>query len=406
MNLLVLRMIRLTQGAPSPADGVMCAMSSINGVPSCVDSLLLTKMLRQTWHSDAIIQTDCCDSIGYVKKYLQVSPAQALAEYIGAGGGAYFGFDVQMYRQQMVEGLKNGAIKQSDLVTIGTRVIETELKLGFFDQHSPDYPYANESAALNWALLDGPTHRELAAETAAKATVLIKNRENLLPLGAANRVTAQAAAKPHLAVVGPFARCAGGLCYAHDYAGTPSFTNDFASSISSMATKIGWPAVSYAQGSNDTCATRCDSSLPSHWIPCAPSAAATVALDKAVALAQTADITVLAVGLGEKVEGEGCDRPNMTLPHSQQLLYDAVSKTVRSRGKKLIVVVVSAGGVDIDETVADAVLWQPYGGQASGDGLVRVLFGEYSPTARLPETFYKQVGTTQTPFGCTIHALF
>jgi len=128
----------------------------------------------------------------------------------------------------------------------------------------------------------------------------------------------------------------------------------------------------------------------------------------------------------------------MTLPHSQQVLYTAVAKAVQASKKQLIVVLVSAGGIDVDETVvsrkarrsgvafgpsltdclwmqADAVLWQPCkftsngspititkpmfltgclwladGGQASGDGLVSVLFGDYNPTARLPETFYKQ----------------
>jgi beta-glucosidase len=55
-----------------------------------------------------------------------------------------------------------------------------------------------------------------------------------------------------------------------------------------------------------------------------------------------------------------------------------------------VLVLVSAGGIDVDESVADAVLWQPYGGQASGDGLEAVLFGDYSPSARLSQTFYKQ----------------
>ena len=282
-------------------------------------------MLREVWQSDAIIQTDCCDSVGFVQTFLKITPAEALAQYIAAGGGAYYGFDGNMYRPLLMEGLKNGTIKQSDVVAIGTRVIETELKLGFFDQHSADYPYANESAALDWGLLDGSAHRELAAEAAAKSTVMIKNN-NILPLGAANRVTTQVVAKPRLAVVGPFARCDGGLCYAHDYAGTPSFTNDFASSISSMAAQLGWPPVSYAQGSNDTCATRCDSTLPSHWVPCKPDAAAAAAVDEAYSLAQTADITVLAVGLGEKVEGE------VPTPHNDDLAGANHSALIRSRG--------------------------------------------------------------------------
>jgi hypothetical protein len=250
-------------------------------------------------------------------------------------------------------------------------------------------------------LLDGASHRALAAEAAAKSTVLLKNG-GLLPLnsghGGADVVTEQTQAaikkKPKIAVVGPFARCTGGLCYAHDYHGTPSFTNDFVDSITQRAQKEGYPAVTYAQGSNDTCASSCDSRANragQHWVPCEPDTGiAAAAIATAVAIASVADMTVLAVGLGEKVEGEGCDRPNMTLPYSQQLLFNAVTAAVTSAGKQLVLVLVSAGGVDVDESVADAVLWQPYGGQAAGDGLTAVLWGDYSPSARLPETFYRQ----------------
>ena len=38
-------------------------MSRLNGVPSCGNKLLLDTQLRQAWHSDAIVQTDCCDSV-------------------------------------------------------------------------------------------------------------------------------------------------------------------------------------------------------------------------------------------------------------------------------------------------------------------------------------------------------
>jgi beta-glucosidase len=166
-------------------------------------------------------------------------------------------------------------------------------------------------------LLDGTIHRALAAEAAAKCTVLLKNTGGMLPIGSNNKLKKS----PQIAVVGPFARCTGGLCYAHDYFGTPSFTNDFALSITQRAAALGYPAVTYAQGSNDTCAKSCDSranSAGKHWIPCEPDetsgGVAAAAVAEAVAMASKADITVLALGLGNKVEAEGCDRPNMTLP--------------------------------------------------------------------------------------------
>lgn len=122
------------------------------------------------------------------------------------------------------------------------------MKLGFFDQHRSDFPFANGSAALAWSLLDGTSHHALAVEAAAKSTVLLKNAGGLLPLGRPPTQQAQSLMKkPSIAVVGPFARCNGGLCYAHDYAGTPSLTNDFMYSITQRTQKEGgYPAVTYA----------------------------------------------------------------------------------------------------------------------------------------------------------------
>lgn len=133
-----------------------------------------------------------------------------------------------------------------------------------------------------------------------------------------------------------------------------------------------------------TCGWRCgNGEINECWT--SPGDAAT-AIQEAVAAAAAADVTILAVGLGAQVEAEGCDRFNLTLPGVQQALQEAVSKVA----KKLVLVVVSANGVDFDDSVANAVVWAPYGGQMAGPGLVDVLLGRTNPSARLPVTFYKQ----------------
>jgi beta-glucosidase len=76
----------------------------------------------------------------------------------------------------------------------------------------------------------------------------------------------------------------------------------------------------------------------------------------------------------------------MTLPLLQRQLLTAVSAVA----KKLILVVVSAGGVDVDESKAAAVLWAPYGGMEAGSGLADVLFGSVNPSAKLPLTVVTQ----------------
>lgn len=94
------------------ADGIMCAMTELNGVPSCVNHFLLTDLLRTEWQSDAIIQTDCCDSLQTVSSfgYKNLTKSEALALSVREGLGIYFGYWVGNFREWMMENLGNGTI--------------------------------------------------------------------------------------------------------------------------------------------------------------------------------------------------------------------------------------------------------------------------------------------------------
>jgi beta-glucosidase-like glycosyl hydrolase len=114
----------------------------LNGVSSCGNPLLMTTMLRQAWQSDAIIQTDCCDSIQTMSDYNKsLSKQEALAKAVNDGLGVYFGYWVGPFRDMMQWNLGNGTIKPETVVAAGQRVILSFMRLGFFDDHSPDYPF-------------------------------------------------------------------------------------------------------------------------------------------------------------------------------------------------------------------------------------------------------------------------
>ena len=248
-------------------------------------------------------------------------------------------------------------------------------------------------------------------------------------------------------------------CYLHSYNGFPTNTTSFYGGIAASAkaageairdcalfithgmrvcgvesdaaadqcSRVAGASVTYAIGANLTCPqvtrsggavadfTCLDSQNASGFY----SPAAADAIAAAVAAAKSADVTVLAVGLGAIMEAEGNDRVNLTLPSNQRALLDAVGKAA----KKLVLVVVSAGaskltrisrylskgsiakcgfycvvdvalvcegGVDLDESQADAVLWAPYGGEEAGSGLADVLWRNTPPSGRMPVTVYHQ----------------
>ena len=317
-----------------------------------------------------------------------LTKADALAMAVNDGLGNYYGYWVQPMRSFLSEALGNGTVKPDTILAAGQRVLLSFFKLGFFDMHSASYPWHNES--IPWSQLDSSEHRKLARESAAKSTVLLKN-DGILPLSP----PPSSSSSSSIAVIGPFARCDGtpgsrgeqnGTCYLHSYNGNPSSISSIYAGIAAAAG--GSATTTYAQGSNATCGWKCSGKAPAGEAECWTRAGspAAVALSTAVDAAAAADMTVLVLGNGAEVEGEGCDRFSLTLPAVQA----ALQAEVQAVSKKLIVVVVSAGGIDIDESKANAVVWAPYGGEEAGTGLADVLYGNVNPSAKLPLTFYKQ----------------
>ncbi|HEV2731893.1 MAG TPA: glycoside hydrolase family 3 C-terminal domain-containing protein, partial [Terriglobales bacterium] len=109
----------------------------------------------------------------------------------------------------------------------------------------------------------------------------------------------------------------------------------------------------------------------------------TIVKPEAKSLASRADAVVVVVGFDQASEGESADR-TFTLPPGQDELISQIAAT----NKKTIVVNTSGGGVDMSTWVAHvpALLQSWYPGQEGGTALAQLLFGEYSPSGRLPIT--------------------
>jgi len=104
-------------------------------------------------------------------------------------------------------------------------------------------------------------------------------------------------------------------------------------------------------------------------------------------LAAKADAVIVCVGFDPKTEGEGFDRP-FHLPGGQ----DELIRQISSVNKNVIVVLTAGGNADMArwiETVP-VVLHAWYPGQEGGTALAQILFGDYSPSAKLPVSFERR----------------
>jgi beta-glucosidase len=120
-------------------------------------------------------------------------------------------------------------------------------------------------------------------------------------------------------------------------------------------------------------------------------------LEDAVAAARRADAVVMLLGLSPRLEGEempvavpgfaGGDRVTLDLPASQ----DSLLRAVVAVGKPVVLVLLNGGALAIpwaaEHVAAIVEAWYP--GQAGGQALADVLFGEVSPSGRLPVTVYR-----------------
>lgn len=109
------------------------------------------------------------------------------------------------------------------------------------------------------------------------------------------------------------------------------------------------------------------------------------------------DVILFAGGLSPQLEGEempvkvygfhGGDRDIIELPAAQSRIINILKST----GKPIVYVNYSGSAVALTEAdvPAQAILQAWYPGQAGGEAVADVLFGDYNPSGKLPITFYQ-----------------
>jgi len=117
----------------------------------------------------------------------------------------------------------------------------------------------------------------------------------------------------------------------------------------------------------------------------------------AIAVARKAEAVIVVIGLSPALEGEempvdvegfvGGDRTDIRLPRPQEELL----RQLHALGKPTVLVLLNGSALAVNWAAEHipAIVEAWYPGQAGGDALADVLFGNYNPAGRLPVTFYK-----------------
>jgi len=339
-------------------ESVMGAYNRTLGEVCCASELLLENILRGEWGFQGHVVSDCwalSDFHLHHKVTKDAADSVALALKFGCDLGCDHIFNeipTAIERGDTTEALVDRALER----TLGAR-----FKLGMFDPDE-DVPYASISTDV----VACDKHRQLAYRTATESVVLLKNKDNILPIKPSTK---------KIFVTGPTATSLEVLL--GNYYG---FNNQMVTLLEGLVGRIPeGVGLEYTAGAT----LKHPREIKDTWAP---------------NMAQSADFAIVCVGLSSFLEGEegesllsaqNGDRDSISLPASQ---VDYI-KELAIHGVKIVLVVTGGSPIALGEVedMVDAILFVWYPGMEGGRAVADVLFGDVSPAGKLPLTFPKSL---------------
>ena len=364
---------------------VMNAYHELDGVPCAASKELLTDILRDEWGFDGIVVSDYF-AIAELQRNHKLTDSRAQAAKIALEAS----IDVELpstdyYGESLIEAVENGEVDMALIDKIVARHLTMKFKLGLFEN-----PYVDEGAVT--AVFDTPEQRELARDIARKSFVLLKNEDDLLPLspdlGNIAVIGPQADTIRHL--LGDYAY----LCHIETLQEMTADQNVFNMPVPDRIDMVETfvPMHTILEGLQ---ARVSNNTKIYHAEGCKVTGDDTSGFAEAVAAAQKSDVALVFVGGKSGLTdsctcGEARDRVDLDLTGVQEELIKAIHAT----GTPTIVILINGRPLTINwahENVP-AILegWLP--GEEGAEALAEVLFGDVSPSGKLPISFPRHVG--------------
>jgi len=154
---------------------LMPAYNSFDGTPCHSSHWLLKDILRDEWGFKGYVVSDYAGlNRIYVSHKTAKNPAECAAQAIKSGMNRELP-KVSVYGQPLIDAVNSGLLSETELDEAVADVLRIKFEIGLFDS-----PYCDIAPALS--IPNNDEHRQLALETARQSIILLKNKENTLPL--------------------------------------------------------------------------------------------------------------------------------------------------------------------------------------------------------------------------------
>ncbi len=343
--------------------GVMATYPSIDGIPAHASKKLLTDILRNEMGFEGLLVSEGFGFDMIVNEGLAADQKEAGAMAIKAGIDVGITYE-PAYMIPLIENVNEGKVPMSVIDQAVKRVLKLKFKMGLFEN-----PYVSPNNAEK--VSHTSESQQLALQSAREGIVLLKNKNDLLPLD--KNIGS-------IAVIGPNAD--DGRNQLGDYTSSV-IPQDIITVLDGIKNKVsGDVKINYIKGCN-VIGTDLNE------------------IEEARKAAKKADVAIVVVGENERraidekgnkvgTNGENRDVANLDLTGMQEELI----KVVHSTGTPTIVILINGRPLSIRWTAENipAILeaWIP--GEKGGDAIADILFGEYNPNGRLPITIPRHAG--------------
>jgi len=340
----------------SGAATLMSAFNSLNAVPSTANPFTLKQILKGEWGFQGIVDSDYTSVAELIAHGIANDGATAARKAFLAG------VDMDMvsslYHENLAQLVRSGQVPEAALDESVRRVLRVKFALGLFER-----PYADEAKEASAMLR--PESLSLARIAAERSFVMLKNAAfssgtSVLPIS--NDVK-------RIALIGPLADDSNDML--GSWAGQGR-AEDVITLRTALTQRLGADRVHYAKGTEII-------------------GGSDEQLAEAVKTAQESDVVILALGENApEMNGEAASRAHLGLPgHQEQLLEEIVAT-----GKPVVLLLFSGRPLTFpwafEHVPAVMAGWFP--GIQAGPALVRTLFGEVSPSGKLPVSWPRSVG--------------
>lgn len=339
-------------------EAVMGAYNRTLGELCCASKLLLEDILRGQWAFKGHVVSDC-QALSDFHQSHKITKDAAESAALALKHGCDLGCD-HVY-DEIPEAIARGLISEADVDRALEHSLVTRFKLGMFDPPE-EVPFAS----IPMDVVGCEAHRKLAYKTATETVVLLKNKNNILPIKPTTK---------KIFVTGPTATSMEVLL--GNYYG---FNNQMVTLLEGITGRVPeGMGMEYTSGAM----LKHPREIQETWAP---------------AMAQASDLAIVCAGFSSFLEGEegesllspqNGDRSSISLPASQANYI----KELSIHGVKIVLVLTGGSPIALGEIedMVDAVIFIWYPGMEGGRAVADVLFGDVSPSGKLPLTFPKSL---------------